>query len=1079
MGYLSKRMRRTALVLMSVLGMSLTALASPAATASAADDDVEVLNVSFSGSFSNGNAYTAATGETMGGQLSRRTGAESLDVESGLVVSGGQEGAGFSPTDLPVGTTTLDRALVLETEFTPKGSQQDFATLLGVGGGLYVRYQNGQLRYGYDVNLNGTWSARTGNTAVPADGTPHLLSVAYLPGGDGASMVAYLDGEQLPVLEESPGRAALTAGRVNLLGVGNDVHPAALTRGFKGSVRKVRLAAVSGEFTPSMFAYQKVGPILRTQLQVSFSGELDAGTYRVGLGEVDKGQLTVTGGEIPKPGTLRLTGPDSGLAWTASGFTPLGRRVTAETVLAPDTLSTGTPLLDLAGAVRLDRVSSDTVRVTAGTDTADLRLPPPVTQSEVSFHHLAVVSDLDANGAGTVTLSAGGQRVGEPLHVSGTTAEHPGVSFLTGASGTVYGAAVTTGGGPDDLLLGRLPCVAPTIDLDDRIALETGECAASVLSKASALRPSARQVSWQEAERTAFLHFGVNTFTDREWGHGDEDPDVFAPSDLDTDQWARTLRDNGFRYAILTVKHHDGFVLYPSRYTDHDVASSAWEDGTGDVLRSFTDSAHRYGLRVGVYLSPADWNQYRKGVFANGSAKSERTVPTLVEGDDRAGQDIPTFTFQASDYGAYFLNQLYEVLTEYGQIDEVWFDGAGGGIPDADKERYDFDAYYTLIRALAPNATIAVSGPDVRWVGNENGLARENEWSTVPVSPTGNGGQMIVSGGTGTAIGTDEALVGAAAAGARELVWWPSEVDVSIRPGWFYHSAQGPKSVQHLRDIYNSSVGRNSVLLLNIPPDRRGRLPEADVTRLAEWNAALRRDMPEDLALGATARAHGAEVPAVTDGDNRTSEVIGTDDAVTVELGSTRTVDRLVLNEDIADGGQQVRAMTVEARTADGTFETVATSGTVGYQRILPLPSPVTTDGLRIRFTSARGPVHLASVAVYGQASEPVTPRSVYHLDCGAPRAGTGTADRPLNSLGQLRGINLPPSARILVRAGTTCRGSLELWGYGTDSDPAVLGRWGQGAAPALLGSGNPQAGERLEKQGWVIEGVRLAGRAG
>lgn len=175
------------------------------------------------------------------------------------------------------------------------------------------------------------------------------------------------------------------------------------------------------------------------------------------------------------------------------------------------------------------------------------------------------------------------------------------------------------------------------------------------------------------------MHFGVNTFTGLEWGTGDEDPDVFQPVGLDTDQWARALRDGGFKLAILAVKHHDGFVLYPSRYTNHSVASSSWRAGQGDVLRSFADSMRRYGIKVGVYISPADENQYLHGVYANGSARSERTVPTPVDGDDRT--DRKSFTLQATDYGAHMLNQLYEVLTEYGPVDEVWFDGAQGRIP--------------------------------------------------------------------------------------------------------------------------------------------------------------------------------------------------------------------------------------------------------------------------------------------------------------------------------------------------------------------------------------------------------------
>ncbi|MGC0351435.1 hypothetical protein RKD34_007015 [Streptomyces sp. SAI-218] len=290
--------------------------------------------------------------------------------------------------------------------------------------------------------------------------------------------------------------------------------------------------------------------------------------------------------------------------------------------------------------------------------------------------------------------------------------------FVTAAAGL----AVTGVPGPAAALAG---------DRGRRIPVSPDDTEADLVRKASQVRPTARQIAWQRLERTAFLHFGVNTFTGLEWGTGDEDPDVFQPARLDTDQWAAALKDGGFRLAVLTVKHHDGFVLHPSRYTGHSVASSSWRNGQGDVLRSFTDSMRRYGLKVGVYISPADENQYLHGVYANGSARSPRAIPTLVPGDDRAPDRF--HTLDATDYGAHMLNTLYEVLTEYGPVDEVWFDGAQGHIPSDKVESYDWDSWYTLVRALAPDAAIAVTGPDLRWVGNESGIAREDEWSVIPV----------------------------------------------------------------------------------------------------------------------------------------------------------------------------------------------------------------------------------------------------------------------------------------------------------------------------------------------------------
>ncbi|MFF2515009.1 alpha-L-fucosidase [Streptomyces sp. NPDC058086] len=473
-----------------------------------------------------------------------------------------------------------------------------------------------------------------------------------------------------------------------------------------------------------------------------------------------------------------------------------------------------------------------------------------------------------------------------------------------------------------------------------RIPVSPSDTEDDLVRKASRVRPTARQIAWQNLGRTAFLHFGVNTFTGLEWGTGDEDPDVFQPVGLDTDQWARALRDGGFELAILTVKHHDGFVLHPSRYTDHSVASSSWRGGRGDVLRSFADSMRRHGIKVGVYISPADENQYLHGVYANGSARTERTIPTLVDGDDRT--DPRAFTLDATDYGAHMLNQLYEVLTEYGPVDEVWFDGAQGRIPPDKVEKYDWDSWYALVRALAPDASIAVSGPDVRWVGNEGGLAREDEWSVVPVTEKDNGRTDYALAYDAPDEGSRAALV-AALPVADYLQWWPAECDVSIRDGWFYHADQQPKSVDELTDIYFRSVGRNSVLLLNIPPDTQGLLPAADVVRLREFRERVDRELPEDLGRGAVVRSS----PGV----------------FTVDLGAEREVDRIRLAEDIRHG-QQVESFVVEAYGA-GVWRRVAGAGTIGASRILLLPAPVRARRWRLRVTRSRQTARIAEFALH------------------------------------------------------------------------------------------------------------------
>ncbi|MEU6657486.1 alpha-L-fucosidase [Streptomyces sp. NPDC046821] len=476
-----------------------------------------------------------------------------------------------------------------------------------------------------------------------------------------------------------------------------------------------------------------------------------------------------------------------------------------------------------------------------------------------------------------------------------------------------------------------------------RIPISPDDTPEQLVAKAARVRPTKRQIAWQELEQTAFLHFGVNTYTGLEWGTGDEDPNIFQPTGLDTDQWARALRDGGFKLAILVVKHHDGFVLYPSRYTNHSVASSSWRQGRGDVLRSFADSMRKYGIKVGVYISPADENQYADGVYANGSKRSTRTIPTLVDGDDRAGSALRTFTLDATDYGAHMLNQLYEVLTEYGPVDEVWFDGSQGRIPEGKVETYDWDSWYAVIRELAPNATVAVRGPDVRWVGNEGGLARENEWSVIPVKDTGNGSIDYALRYNGPDQGSRDALAQSRSV-AQYLQWWPAECDVSIRPGWFYHADQHPKSVDQLTDIWFRSVGRNSVLLLNIPPDKNGLLPAEDVARLKEFRDRIDRELPENLAAGGR----------VSDDGEGTR---------TVDLGTAREVDRIRLAEDIRHG-QQVEQVVVEAQV-DGAWTEVARAGTIGASRVLVLPAPVTARVWRMRLTQYRNDPHISLFGLY------------------------------------------------------------------------------------------------------------------
>ncbi|MFG1818039.1 alpha-L-fucosidase [Kribbella sp. NPDC049174] len=935
-----------------LLAAALAASALTSVRAQAADPDV--LNVSFGGSFSSGNTYTAATGEVMGGTLTRRSGAESLDPARGVVLGGAADGVRFQPSTALSGGD-VQRSFLTETAYTADATQANLATITAIGGAIFGRYNGTSLQYGFSVESGGEWRDVVQSVPAPPAGEQHVLALAYEVAGGGATLHAFLDGQQLPAAVSTDGAATWHPDAGADIGLGNEVHPSALQRGLDGSIRQVRLATFAGVFNPADLKLAK--PVVSTsKVSLGFEGKIGAdGNYQPALGERADPAPSISGGVVPEPGRLRLSG-DSAVRWDASGL-PADSGVLAETVVSPDVLRPGVQLIDLLGVAQLV-VGTDDVELKAGGETVPIELPSPSVKEGVRYYRFG----LAVESGGTVTALV--DRA--PVVGKATGAANGQVRWLVGARGMAYGIGVSTFLGKPPVeaqALQALPCVVGKLSPARTQPVAEGECVTSLVAKASAIRPDARQVAWQRMEQTAFLHFGVNTFTGLEWGHGDEDPDVFQPTGLDTDQWARTLRDSGFKLAILTVKHHDGFLLYPSRYSKHSVASSSWEDGKGDVVQAFVTSMRKYGLKVGLYLSPADENQYLDGVYANGSAHTPRTIPTLVPGDDREGRDLPQYTLTASDYGAYMLNQLYELLTEYGPVDEVWFDGAQGRIPPDKVETYDFPSWYTLIRELAPQATIAVSGPDVRWVGNESGLARPDEFSVVPTITKPNGSPDYALGYAAADQGSRKALLAGRDAGATELAWWPAESDVSIREGWFHHPEQEPRSVEQLTDIYYKSVGRNSVLLLNIPPDRQGRLDDRDVTRLAEWRARLAADMPRDLAREARATGDGVSPRAAIDGNPDTSWRNPGTGTLTLTLPKPATLRRVSLGEDIRYG-QQVESGVVEARTADG-WQQVATFGAVGQRRILTLDSPVTTTELRVRITQSRSKVRLATVSVF------------------------------------------------------------------------------------------------------------------
>jgi len=452
------------------------------------------------------------------------------------------------------------------------------------------------------------------------------------------------------------------------------------------------------------------------------------------------------------------------------------------------------------------------------------------------------------------------------------------------------------------------------------IKLKPSDSPEQIMLKSVQVRPSPQQLAWQQMEYIAFLHFGMNTFTSKEWGNGRESPERFNPTALDARQWARVLKEAGFKEVILTAKHHDGFCLWPSKYTEHSVKSSPWKDGQGDVVREFTDACREYGLKVGIYLSPWDRHEPSYGTPA---------------------------------YNDHYKNQLRELLTNYGEVSEVWFDGAGMGRKwKAMKELYDWQGYFDLVHELQPGAMVFNEQGDVRWCGNEAGRGRESEWSVIPQEYDA----------TAPDLGSRGKILEAAKAG-QGIRWLPAEVDTSIRPGWFYHKSQDKmvKSLPHLLDVYFNSVGGNAVLLLNMPPDRRGLINENDVARLNELKKVLDQTFKQNLALGAAAKAssvRGNDKTFAADKtvDNDKNTYWMTDDGVTkanieYDLGQPATFNLAVLQEEIRQG-QRVEAFAVDVWDGS-TWREIASATTIGYKRMLRFPE-VTAQKLRLRIEHSR-----------------------------------------------------------------------------------------------------------------------------
>ncbi len=480
-----------------------------------------------------------------------------------------------------------------------------------------------------------------------------------------------------------------------------------------------------------------------------------------------------------------------------------------------------------------------------------------------------------------------------------------------------------------------------TLQAQNYIEIYDKDNLSEIIKKSASVSPSERQYRWQQLEMTAFFHFGINTFSGQEWGDGTESPAIFNPTNLDTRQWCRVCKEAGIRLVIITAKHHDGFCLWPSRYTEHSVKNSPWKNGNGDVIKELSDACHEYKIKLGVYLSP--WDRHEK-------------------------------TYGSAAYNDYFKNQLRELLTNYGRIDEVWFDGACGEGPNGKKQIYDWSGYYELIRTLQPGAVIAISGPDVRWVGNESGYGRETEWSVLPVKFLDQENIARLSqkeADKGIFKPKIEAI--AEDLGSREklknanaLVWYPSEVDVSIRPGWFYHQSEDSrvKSPEKLIDIYFNSVGMNSALLLNIPPDKRGLIHEKDAKTLLEMKNYLDGTFEKNLAkyhLENLANTVGIE--ALFDGDYETYWDSGQAEFV-LNLQFDKEIEfGIAMLQEQVRYGQQAENYLIEA-WQDGGWRIICKGTTIGYKRLFRFPS-VKTSKVRLRMLAARSSVKLAELGFY------------------------------------------------------------------------------------------------------------------
>lgn len=462
--------------------------------------------------------------------------------------------------------------------------------------------------------------------------------------------------------------------------------------------------------------------------------------------------------------------------------------------------------------------------------------------------------------------------------------------------------------------------------------------------------PSERQLTYEKMEFFCFIHFTVNTFTGSEWGDGKEDLSIFNPTELDARQWVKTAKDAGMKGLILTCKHHDGFCLWPSKYTEHSIKNSPYKNGKGDIVREVSEACKEFGLKFGVYLSPWDRNNSSYG--------------------------------KGKEYDDYYVNQLIELLTEYGELYTIWLDGACGEGANGKIQKYDWNRYYKVMRELQPNAVISISGPDVRWCGNEAGEVRESEWSVVAKDMTDPSITAELSqhedneefrdrplDETQSDLGSRERLKN-----EKELVWYPAETDVSIRPGWFYHEEEDDKvrSFENLKDIYLKSVGGNTALLLNIPPMKNGKIHEKDIAILKRLGEFINDTFKNNLLKNAL-------ITTVPEHDCRgnSPDMMRTDDyntyfmnkegdnklLIEIKFDECKKLKYLVLKEAITFS-QRVEKFNVYFNDESGNKIKIFEGTTIGYKRIIDLKG-TKTDNLTIEIEDSRVAPVMSFVGVY------------------------------------------------------------------------------------------------------------------